>query len=1243
MSKKLLCFVLTLCMLLSFGTMLAFASAPEHAVNGSFEAISGMKPAGWTVRGSSGSTVIVDKAYAQSGNFGLGLKPSGSGVYVSQRLTTILPGKTYTFRGQLRIVSLEGKAAAIKLEIRNANNETLTNVGKSSDKSVADNQWAEVTFNFTTPADASYAILMVRNTSSAGEVHWDEISVTGEGTAATQPAPTDPSTVTTTVTTPADSTAASATPAVPQGPIVQDAEHVVNGNFETVTNGKPSGWTVRGAAGATVITDKAYAQSGNFGLGLKPAGSAVYVSRRLTTILPGKTYTFRGQLRIISLEGKAAAIKLEMRNANGDTLENVGKSFDISTADNKWAEVTFDFTTPAETSYAILMVRNVSTAGEVHWDEISVKGEGVEATQLAPTDPTATAAPSETEEDEKYSPYVPMPATSTELLVNGGFEELNASGSGAKGWTATNGWNAQHEKNNITISKDEVHGGESSVHVWAAGGNPWIKQNIDNPVEGAVYQISTWYKIVSPKANAGFKIEWYGDGEGEEKEYIGGVWVMDPPINTTTEGWEQIAYQFGVPEGCDQVTCYVRVYNKSSDIAPNEVYFDDTSCFILTEPPKTPVELVTDEIFYYSDMFEGIATLTPNYTDFPGIATIEASLKKDGTVLASTTLSPYGAETLEWRFPLGKMVEKDAHTIEIVAKDANGTVLYEPITETIHKYQRPTMMAPDGTILVDGKPFNPVFVYHLNKAQVQKASAVGINVAQASGCDDEIEAMEYLNEAQKYGMKLLIILYAGMKPAGYPDNVERTKRFLDTLKDHPALLGWMVMDEALSHWPGRWDLFYDSYKLIRDNDPVHPVYILQNTPKQYGDIAKYADILAYDPYPNTSRNLSQHVANYTEMAVESVHYEKPVWSLNKANSSLLVADPEKPTTRPLMTIMQTRNMWYQALMADASAVGIYSYTDAITSPKTPLHNTPLYAGLEEFHKAEQGESYDFFLNHKYPVFAESRGADEWHSAYVKDGKVRIIVVNRFEEERTVSIPLTSDNGAVTIGAFTAERIYGGSETLSGDGTLNITLEPSAAYVYEITPAEDVDLSSFKTTLFHDLDTHPWAAQEIRDMEALGIIRGTSESAFMPGKNITRAEFAEFLINTLGLSSDSTEIFADVNPDAPYAKAIAIGKALGVLKGVGGDAYNPNAEISRQDMMVICARGMRLVNKLAADGAASAVDAFADRTQIADYAMQDVSAMVQDGIIKGNADGTINPLGNATRAEAALIMYRIYNK
>jgi len=132
----------------------------------------------------------------------------------------------------------------------------------------------------------------------------------------------------------------------------------------------------------------------------------------------------------------------------------------------------------------------------------------------------------------------------------------------------------------------------------------------------------------------------------------------------------------------------------------------------------------------------------------------------------------------------------------------------------------------------------------------------------------------------------------------------------------------------------------------------------------------------------------------------------------------------------------------------------------------------------------------------------------------------------------------------------------------------------------------------------------------------------------------------FLIRTLGLTSNATELFADVDPNAYYAKEIAIGKALGILKGTDGTNFFPAEEISRRDLMVICARGMRLVRALEEGEPETYLRNFSDDELVADYVVANVAALVRSNIVRGNADGTIEPLANTTRAEAAVLMDRI---
>ena len=109
-------------------------------------------------------------------------------------------------------------------------------------------------------------------------------------------------------------------------------------------------------------------------------------------------------------------------------------------------------------------------------------------------------------------------------------------------------------------------------------------------------------------------------------------------------------------------------------------------------------------------------------------------------------------------------------------------------------------------------------------------------------------------------------------------------------------------------------------------------------------------------------------------------------------------------------------------------------------------------------------------------------------------------------------------------------------------------------------------------------------------------------------------------------------FADVNADDWYYSVVAAAAANGIAQGIGGGLFNPDANISRQDMAVIIDRAAKLKGiTFGADGTAMA---FADADQIALYALEAVENMRIAGIINGNGDGTFAPQANATRAESA---------
>lgn len=183
--------------------------------------------------------------------------------------------------------------------------------------------------------------------------------------------------------------------------------------------------------------------------------------------------------------------------------------------------------------------------------------------------------------------------------------------------------------------------------------------------------------------------------------------------------------------------------------------------------------------------------------------------------------------------------------------------------------------------------------------------------------------------------------------------------------------------------------------------------------------------------------------------------------------------------------------------------------------------------------------------------------------------------------------------------------------------------------------------AFNKKTFDDINIE-WAKKAIEVMASKGVINGTSETTYSPLNNISRADFICLLVRTLELNTDYTSNFKDVQKDDYFYEALGVAKQLGISNGIGDNQFNPHEEISRQDMMVLIDRAIKIAGKSAESEITIDIDEFEDADYISNYALEGVTALINQGIIKGN-DNKINPLGSATRAETAVMIYRIMNK
>lgn len=174
--------------------------------------------------------------------------------------------------------------------------------------------------------------------------------------------------------------------------------------------------------------------------------------------------------------------------------------------------------------------------------------------------------------------------------------------------------------------------------------------------------------------------------------------------------------------------------------------------------------------------------------------------------------------------------------------------------------------------------------------------------------------------------------------------------------------------------------------------------------------------------------------------------------------------------------------------------------------------------------------------------------------------------------------------------------------------------------------------------FTDLENYAWAKDAIYTLKNKGIISGVSGTEFAPSNNIRRGDFMLILTRMLGINNEFTDNFADVAKDSYYYNAIGSAKSAGIAKG-SGENFMPDNSITRQDLISLAYRAFAEKGFLNESEDLTALDAFADAGEIAEYAKNAMASMVKAGIIKG-ADGLVNPKGNATRAEVAVMCARM---
>ncbi len=174
--------------------------------------------------------------------------------------------------------------------------------------------------------------------------------------------------------------------------------------------------------------------------------------------------------------------------------------------------------------------------------------------------------------------------------------------------------------------------------------------------------------------------------------------------------------------------------------------------------------------------------------------------------------------------------------------------------------------------------------------------------------------------------------------------------------------------------------------------------------------------------------------------------------------------------------------------------------------------------------------------------------------------------------------------------------------------------------------------------FLDLPDSHWAKESILTLYSKGIINGMDEDTFAPESPVTRAQFVTMLTKAFNLNPKAANSpFRDVNENDWFFKSVMAAYENGITNGDTEGNFNPNSLVTRQDMATLAYRAATSSGMLLL---ITDANLFADHASIKDYAVEAVYAMRSASVINGMTQTTFEPLGNATRAQAAHIIAKL---
>ena len=243
------------------------------------------------------------------------------------------------------------------------------------------------------------------------------------------------------------------------------------------------------------------------------------------------------------------------------------------------------------------------------------------------------------------------------------------------------------------------------------------------------------------------------------------------------------------------------------------------------------------------------------------------------------------------------------------------------------------------------------------------------------------------------------------------------------------------------------------------------------------------------------------------------------------------------------------------------------------------------------------------------------------TAEVKANSEKDVVLPIEPTEDIIVVSFTDENGRTRYTDEFTESDEGIAVTANGNVKISVIQSERALYT-------DVH------------NNNHWAAKSVDFVGALGIMKGIGDDKFAPDSHLTRAMLVTMLYRADGEPEvETVNSFGDIKENAWYEKAVLWAKENGIVNGVTETEFSPDSDITREQIATIMHRYAKHKGDDVESGKNTNILSYNDSDSISDYAKASLQWANGIGLINGKTESSLNPLDNATRAEAATIFYR----